>query len=57
MSFCNLTKALVENPLSISLYAEQNQEGVITPGNPKFIITENEKIITTENSQLLITEN
>lgn len=56
MPWGNLTKALSENPLSFSLYEDQSQEGIITPGSPKFITTENELKITTENGVFLITE-
>lgn len=47
----------VYSPITNSLFNMDLQEGVIAPGSPKFLITEDEKYITTEDGTFITTEN
>lgn len=47
---------VVNNPLIHSLYNQRNDDALIAPSEPEFIVTENNLKITTENGQFLVTE-
>lgn len=46
----------INNPIIYSVYSQQDNEVLITPGSPQFIVTEGLLKITTENGVPLITE-
>lgn len=45
------------NPLGITPFFQNNSEGNVAPGAPKFLITEDGRYITTEDGRYIITEN
>ena len=50
--------SLPRNPLTHSLFVQDNVDGKIAPGSPQFIVTESPVflMITTENNIPLVTE-
>jgi hypothetical protein len=57
MPWGNLSKALVQNPLAVSLYTDQNTTGNVAPGEPRLFITETTDLyLTTEDGIDLTTE-
>ncbi len=45
------------NPLVKSVYNADYDEGVVAPGSPRFLITEDGRYITTEDGRFIVTEN
>ncbi len=45
------------NPFGKSLYNEDLQEGIVSPGSPRFLITEDGLFLITENDLYIVTEN
>lgn len=52
----NYQIGIVNNPLTRNPYNEDWKEGVIAPGNPRFLITEDGKYIITEDGRFIVTE-
>ncbi len=45
------------NPLVRSVYNADNDEGLIAPVVPRFLITEDGRYLTTEDGRFIVTEN